>query len=69
MRDKYRHYVLERALARELNGDFIPAEKLIWVPVTSWNPFESVYETWDEANITRIEKQKNDNNFYYRVAG
>ncbi len=66
--DEKKVFKLEEALARKDNGDFIPTEDLVWVPVTGLLPQEFTYETWDEANVARIEMQKKDNNFYYRIA-
>ena len=64
---KRQYYRLEIALVKDDYGNFIPAEKLDWRPRFSWNPFDSVWDSWDAANVARIEKQKESSDFYYRV--
>lgn len=69
MRNKYKYYRIEKAAAYDEFGNFIPAENLKWIPIISRFFHESIYPTFDEANITRIDMQKNDNSHYYRVYG
>lgn len=59
----------EKALAKDENGNFIPADELIWNRVNRrMIPGGSnLFESYDEANVARIEMQKNSNKYYFRV--
>lgn len=64
-----KQFRFEKALAKDENGNFIPAGDLIWNRVNRRMipGGNNMFETRDEANIARIEMQKNNNKYYFRV--
>lgn len=64
---KKQYYRLERAYILDMNNNHIPEEKLDWRPVTSWNPFEEIYSTEEEANAACKWYNEISNDFCYRV--
>lgn len=64
-----KQFRFEKALAKDKNGNFIPAEDLVWNRVNNRMipGGNNMFETYDEANVARIEMQKNSNKYYFRV--
>lgn len=64
-----KQFRFEKALAKDENGNFIPAEDLIWNRVNRRMipGGNNLFESYDEANVARIEMQKNSNKYYFRV--
>jgi hypothetical protein len=60
----------EKALAKDENGNFIPAADLVWNRVNRRMipGGNNLFESYDEANVARIEMQKNSNKYYFRIA-
>ena len=56
-------YFIENACVKDNNGEFLSADKLVWKKMVN-----NIFESYDQANVTRIILQQNDNNSYYRVA-
>lgn len=63
---KREYYSIESAL--KMNGDnIIPIENLHWVRVVSWNPFENLFATYEEAEQKMRWKETTSPDFYYRI--
>jgi hypothetical protein len=64
---KREYYGLEMALKVDVNNNIIPQERLDWRRVISWNPFENLFATYEEAERKKLWKEEMCNDFYYRV--
>lgn len=61
---KREYYSIESAL--KTDGD-ISSENLHWVRVVSWNPFENLFATYEEAEQKMRWKETTSPDFYYRI--
>jgi hypothetical protein len=64
---KREYYGLEMALKVDVNNNIIPQELLDWRRVISWNPFENLFASFEEAEQKKVWKEKMCDDFYYRV--
>jgi hypothetical protein len=55
------YYGLEMALKVDVNNNIIPQELLDWRRVISWNPFENLFVTYEEAEQKKVWKEKGIN--------
>lgn len=63
---KREYYSIESAL--KVDGDnIISPENLHWVRVVSWNPFENLFATYEEAEQKKRWKETISPDFYYRI--
>lgn len=58
----YTYYCIERA---KLKG--VAVEDLKWEKLSDYNPFKYVHDDYDSAYKTKVELQKNDNEYCYRI--
>lgn len=64
---KREYYGLEMALKVDVNNNIIPQELLDWRRVISWNPFENLFASFEEAETEKVRREKMCDDFYYRV--
>ena len=64
MKTEYSYYSIESAA--KIDGD-ISSKNLHWVREVSWNPFENLFATYEEAEQKIRWKETIAPDFYYRI--